>query len=66
MKTPTIDDKKPKRDKLGPTGPANISDDEKSRGEGSNTAGSAPSGRPGEESELEKAIDRKRGQAPPD
>ena len=28
MKTPTVDDSKPKRDKLGPTGPANIADDE--------------------------------------
>ena len=27
MKTPTVDDSKPKRDKLGPTGPANIADD---------------------------------------
>ncbi len=34
MKTPTVDDSKPKRDKLGPTGPANIADEEpKGRGD---------------------------------
>ena len=31
MKTPTVDDSKPKRDKLGPTGPANIADEEPKR-----------------------------------
>ena len=33
MKTPTVDDSKPKRDKLGPTGPANIADEEPKKGE---------------------------------
>ena len=33
MKTPTVDNLKPKRDKLGPTGPANITDAETKRGE---------------------------------
>ena len=33
MKTPSVDDSKPKRDKLGPTGPANIADEEPKKGE---------------------------------
>jgi hypothetical protein len=66
MKTPTTDDPKPKRENLGPTGPAKVSGDDTSKGDASNTAGSAPSGEPGTDSELEKAIDRKRTQTPPD
>ena len=66
MKTPTIDDPKPKREDLGPTGPAKVSGGDTSRGEQGNTAGSAPSGKPGTGSECEKTIDRKRTQTPPD
>ena len=68
LKTPTTDDPKPKRENLGPTGPAKVSGGNASSGSGdaSNTAGSAPSGEPGTDSELEKAIDRKRTQTPPD
>jgi hypothetical protein len=66
MKTPTIEDPKPKRENLGPTGPAKVSGGDTSKGEESNTAGSAPSGEPGTASELEKAINRKRTQTPPD
>ena len=65
MKTPTIDDPKPKRENLGPTGPAKVSGRDTSSEE-SNTAGSAPCGEPETGSELEKAIDRKRTQTPPD
>ena len=61
MKTPTVDDPKPKRDKLGPTGPAKIPDDEKDKGE----AGSPPTEGPSYESEIENILDRKRAQTPP-
>jgi hypothetical protein len=60
MKTPTVDDPKPKRENLAPTGPAKVSKDETSKGYESNSVGSAPSGEPGRSSELEKAIDRRR------
>jgi hypothetical protein len=67
MKTPSVDDPKPQRENLGPTGPAKVSGGKRSKDkESSNTAGSAPSGEPGTDSELEKAIDRKRTQTPPD
>jgi hypothetical protein len=66
MKTPTVDDPKPQRENLGPTGPAKVSGKEKSKGKKSNAAGSAPAGEPGKASELEKTIDRKRTQTPPD
>ena len=65
MKTPTVKDSKPKRENLGPTGPAKVSGDDSSKGDESNTAGSAPSGNPGGDSEIEKVINRKRGTAPP-
>ena len=58
MKTPTVDDSKPKRDKLGPTGPANIADEEP---KGEETKPKEPS----YESELENILDRKRAQTPP-
>jgi hypothetical protein len=61
MKTPTVDDSKPKRDKLGPTGPAKISDDEPEKGE----AGPPPTEGPSYESEIENILDRKRAQTPP-
>ena len=66
MKTPTVDDPKPKREDLAPTGPAKVSKDKTSKGDESNSVGSAPSGEPGKGSELEKTIDRKRAQTPPD
>ena len=66
MKIPTIDDPKPKREDLGPTGPAKVSGSDTSKGEECNTAGSAPSGEPGSDGDFEKAIDRKRTQTPPD
>ena len=61
MKTPTVDDSKPKRDKLGPTGPAKISDDKTKKGE----AGSPPTEEPSYESDIENILDRKRAQTPP-
>jgi hypothetical protein len=39
MKTPTVKDSKPKRENLGPTGPAKVSGDDSSKGDESNTAG---------------------------
>ena len=59
MKTPTVDDSKPKRDKLGPTGPANIADEEPKKGEETKPEESSY------ESELENILDRKRAQTPP-
>ena len=59
MKTPTVDDSKPKRDKLGPTGPANIADEEPIKGEETKPK------EPSYESDLENILDRKRAQAPP-
>jgi hypothetical protein len=64
MKTPTVEDSKPKRDKLGPTGPAKISDDETKKGEETDS-GSAPTNEPSYESELENILDRKHAQTPP-
>ena len=52
MKTPTVDDSKPKRDKLGPTGPANIADEESKRGEESKPRKSSY------ESDIENILDR--------
>jgi hypothetical protein len=66
MKTPTVKDSKPKRENLGPTGPAKVSGGGSSKGKESNTAGSAPSGDAGRGSELEKVINKKRGTASPD
>ena len=65
MKTPATDDPKPKRNDLGPTGPAKVSGSDTSKGEESNTAGSAPSGEPETDSDFEKAIGRKRSQTSP-
>ena len=59
MKTPTVDDSKPKRDKLGPTGPANIADEEPKKDEEKKPK------EPSYESELEHILDRKRAQTPP-
>ena len=59
MKTPTVDDSKPKRDKLGPTGPANIADEEPKKGEETKPK------EPSYESKLENILDRKRAQTPP-
>jgi hypothetical protein len=59
MKTPTVDDSKPKRDKLGPTGPANIADEEPKKSEETKPK------EPSYESELENILDRKRAQTPP-
>jgi hypothetical protein len=59
MKTPTVDDSKPKRDKLGPTGPANIADEEPKKGEETKPKG------PSYESDLENILDRKRAHTPP-
>ena len=57
MKTPTVEDSKPKRDKLGPTGPANIADEEPKK----DTKPEEPS----YEFDLENILDRKRAQTPP-
>ena len=59
MKTPTVDDSKPKRDKLGPTGPANIADEEPKKGEETKPK------EPSYECDLENILDRKRAQTPP-
>ena len=63
MKTPTENDPKPQREKLGPTGPAKVSGGKE--GKESKCAGSEPDER-GKPSELETVIDRKRAQTPPD
>ena len=56
MKTPTTDDKKPKRDNLGPTGPAKVSGDEdKHSGQADGSY----------EKDLERILDRKRIETPP-
>jgi hypothetical protein len=66
MKTPTVDDSKPKRDKLGPTGPAKISDDEtKKTGEESSGVDTAATEEPSYETDLENILGRKRAQTPP-
>ena len=59
MKTPTVDDSKPKRDKLGPTGPANIAEEEPKKGEETKPK------EPSYESDLENILDRKRTHTPP-
>ena len=59
MKTPTVDDSKPKRDKLGPTGPANIAEEEPKKGEETKPK------EPSYESDLEEILDRKRAHTPP-
>jgi hypothetical protein len=63
MKTPTVDDAKPKRDNLGPTGPAKVSSEDE--GKESSSSGSEPAGNRSYESELENILDRKRAQTPP-
>ena len=64
MKTPTVDDAKPKRDNLGPTGPAKVSSEDD--GDGSTASdGSAPPADASYENELENILDRKRAQTPP-
>ena len=56
MKTPTTDDEKPKRDNLGPTGPAKVSGDEdKHSGQADGSS----------EKDLERILDRKRIETPP-
>ena len=65
MKTPTVDDAKPKRDNLGPTGPAKVSGDDDGKREDGNSAGSAPTGDTSYESEIENILDHKRAQTPP-
>jgi hypothetical protein len=60
MKTPTVDDSKPKRDKLGPTGPAKVSSDETGN---TGKDEDAPPSDGSYESDLE--LDRKRAQTPP-
>ena len=62
MKTPTVEDTKPKRDKLGPTGPANVADD--ADGETKKGEETKPK-EPSYESELENILDRKRAQTAP-
>ena len=56
---------KPKREKLGPTGPPKISDDKAKKGEESDSAGSEATNEPSYESDLENILDRKRAQTPP-
>ena len=65
MKTPAVDDQRPKRDKLGPTGPAKISDEDTKKGEAGGRADSAPAKESSYESDLENILDRKRAQTPP-
>ena len=55
MKTPTTDDEKPKRDNLGPTGPAKVSGDEDNSGQADGSY----------EKDLERILDRKRIETPP-
>ena len=57
MKTPSVDDPKPKRENLGPTGPAKVSHDEEDKDE-------KPPRGPSYESELEHILD-KRPKTPP-
>ena len=62
MKTPTVDDSKPKRENLGPTGPAKVS------GEETDAEESIPASAPRDdnyESKLENILDRKRAHTPP-
>ena len=59
MKTPTVDDSTPKRDQLGPTGPANIPGEETPKDETTKPK------EPSYESDLENILDRKRAQTPP-
>ena len=59
MKTPTVDDKKPKRDNLGPTGPAKVTHDEGDNGKAK--AGGADGSY---EKEMETILERKKGQTP--
>ena len=56
MKTPTVDDPKPKRDRLGPTGPANLSDDDTKKGRDSNRTDSASAGEPSYERDIENIL----------
>jgi len=63
MKTPTIDDEKPKRDNLGPTGPAKV--DDTGKVEKTSSADSEAGGETSYESEMENILDRKRAQTPP-
>lgn len=60
MKTPTIDDTKPKRDNLGPTGPANVSNEDSRKAEERGDDGEASY-----EKDIENILDRKRAQTPP-
>jgi hypothetical protein len=55
MKTPTVDDPKPKRDKLGPTGPAEVSGEDASKSNGT----AVPGGDGSYEKELENILERK-------
>jgi hypothetical protein len=50
MKTPTVDDEKPKRDNLGPTGPAKISGEKEKSGPADGSY----------EDDLDHILDRKR------
>ena len=62
MKTPTVDDSKPKRENLGPTGPAKVF------GKETDAEESIPASAPRDdnyESELENILDRKRAHTPP-
>ncbi len=61
MKTPTVDDPKPKRDNLGPTGPAKVSGGENNKTESKEAGGDGSY-----ENDLEHILDRKRAQTPSD
>ena len=63
MKTPTVDDPKPKRDKLGPTGPAKV--DGTDMPEKTSSADTEAGDQTSYESEMENILDRKRAQTPP-
>jgi hypothetical protein len=60
MKTPSVNDQKPRRDNPGPTGPA-VVDEGKGRDTGERSGGGDGS----YEKEIEHILDRKRAQTPP-
>ena len=59
MKTPTVDDPKPKRDNLGPTGPAKVSNEDEGKGEESGSADPPPADVSSYEHELEHILDKR-------
>jgi hypothetical protein len=58
MKTPSAKDRQPKRDNLGPTGPAAIDGYKRDKAEEADGVGTS-------QKEIEDILDRKRAQTPP-